>query len=155
MLQRTIKLLRTTAGQHQIIMEEKLAPDLPPVRGSAVRLQQVFVNLMLNAIQHTALKMKQWPTEQGVLKITTTLETAAEYPVQVRFTDNGPGIHRHLWDEVFALGFSTRPGGTGLGLFIAKSLIESLGGQICVEQSMVPSGSVFQVELPTVKNDQL
>jgi signal transduction histidine kinase/predicted RNA-binding protein with RPS1 domain/ActR/RegA family two-component response regulator len=152
--QRAIQLLRTTAGQHQVIIEEKLVPDLPPVRGSAVRLQQVFVNLMLNAIQQTALKMVKWPEGQGVLSIATTWEPAAECPVQVRFMDNGPGIHRHLWDKIFTLGFSTRQGGTGLGLFIAKSLIESLGGKVCVEQSMIPEGSIFRVELPAAKHCQ-
>ncbi len=153
-IRHAVQLMGTTAGKHRVTIEKKLAPDLPPVRGSAVRLQQVFVNLMLNAIQQTALKMKQWSEGKGVLSITTTLETAAEYPVQVRFIDNGPGIHRHLWDKIFALGFSTRPGGTGLGLFITKSLIESLGGKICVEQSPIPSGSIFRVELPAAQGDQ-
>jgi signal transduction histidine kinase/predicted RNA-binding protein with RPS1 domain/ActR/RegA family two-component response regulator len=142
--------LHPVAGQHQVRIDLDLSPDLPLIAGSTMRLQQVFVNLILNALQHTAQKMKRWPGDKGILQVVTSWEPEDERPVWVRFIDNGSGIHRRLWDAIFALGFSTRPGGTGLGLFIAKSLVESMGGVICVEQSLIPSGTTFRVELPTV-----
>jgi len=147
-VRRTVWLLRPTAHQHRVRIKVDLTTDLPPIVGSAARLQQVFANLMLNALQHTAQKMEQWPDGRGMLQIATAWEVEEERPIRVRFADNGPGIHHRLWENIFALGFSTRPGGTGLGLFIARSLVESMGGAICVEQSIVPLGTIFRVKLP-------
>ena len=149
-VRRTAQLLRPTARRHRVRVDTDLTPNLPLIIGSAVRLQQVFANLMLNAVQHTAQKMDQWPGGQGMLQVTTAWEPEEEYPIRVRFIDNGPGIHRQLWESIFALGFSTRPGGTGLGLFIARSLVESMGGQVVVERSAIPVGTNFRVELPEV-----
>ncbi len=147
-IQRANQLLHPIARRHQVKIETALMPDLPPILGSAIRLQQVFLNVMLNAVQHIAPKVKRWSETRGLLRIITTLEPEKERPIQVRFADNGPGIHHRSWESIFGLGFSTRPGGTGLGLFIARSLVESVGGAICVEQSLIPTGTIFRVELP-------
>ena len=147
-IRRAAQLLRPTARRHRVSIELDLASDLPPIIGSAVRLQQVFFNLMLNAVQHTAGKMAQWLDGRGVLRVSTTWAAEEERPVQVRFADNGPGIHRQWWESIFALGFSGRPGGTGLGLFLARSLVESMGGRVAVERSVIPIGTTFRVELP-------
>jgi signal transduction histidine kinase/predicted RNA-binding protein with RPS1 domain len=147
-VRRAALLLRPTARQHRVRVEMDLAPDLPPIVGSAVRLQQVFANVMLNAVQQTAQKMERWSDGQGMLQVATAWEPGEERPIRVCFTDNGPGIHRQLWENIFALGFSTRLGGAGLGLFIARSLAESMGGRIMVEQSVIPVGTTFRVELP-------
>jgi signal transduction histidine kinase len=153
-VQRAALLLRPVARQERMRLELDLVPDLPPVVGNAMRLQQVFVNVMLNGVQQTALKMKQWPEGGGRLKITTVHEPEAPRPIRVFFADNGPGIHRQLWEQIFTLGFSTRPGGTGLGLFFAKSLVESMGGAIGVERSVVPAGTIFRVELPAGRSKE-
>jgi two-component system sensor histidine kinase FlrB len=71
--------------------------------------------------------------------------------VQARFSDTGPGIHRQLWEKIFALGFTTRAGGSGLGLYIARSLMGSMGGRIVLEESLVPLGTTFLVELPAAE----
>ncbi|MGQ9598884.1 MAG: S1 RNA-binding domain-containing protein [Anaerolineae bacterium] len=148
LLQQAVALLRTMAHRHQVSIRLDLAPDLPPVVGSPVRLEQVFLNIMLNALQQMSRKLEQWPAGVAVLRIRTGLEAEADRPLWVRFSDTGPGIHRRLWEEIFALGYSTRPGGTGLGLFIVRCLVESMGGTICVEESPVPLGTTFRVELP-------
>jgi signal transduction histidine kinase len=106
---------------------------------------------MLNAIQHTSMKMEKWPSGSGLLQVSSKWEPGEKRPVQVRFSDNGPGIHRKLWDRIFDLGFSTRPDGTGLGLYVARRLVESLGGRIALEESMVPLGTTFLVELPAMQ----
>lgn len=148
LLQRAAALLRTVAARHRVTIKLELAPDLPPVLGSPVRLEQVFLNTMLNALQQMDLKLERWPAGVAELQISTGLEAGADRPLWVRFRDTGPGIHRRWWEEIFALGFSTRPGGTGLGLFIVRCLVESMGGAIYVEASPIPIGTTFRVELP-------
>jgi signal transduction histidine kinase len=142
------RLLGLATHRERIRVWLDLAPDLPLVVGHPVRLRQVFLNVMLNAIQQMTLKLEQWPSGLGELTIATTVDPEAERPVHVRFADSGPGIHHRLWEQIFALGYSTRPGGAGLGLFIARSLLEAEGGTICVEESLVPLGTVFRIELP-------
>jgi signal transduction histidine kinase len=115
-----------------------------------VRLQQAFLNIMLNAVQHVGRMVEQWPAAQATLRITTGRDPRPGGRLWVRFADSGPGIHHRLWEQIFALGFSTRTGGTGLGLFIARSLLESMGGTVVVEQSLTPGGTTFRVELPSV-----
>lgn len=145
---RSGSLLRSIAQRSKVQIEWDLSPDLPLTVGSSLRLQQAFLNMMLNAIQHTALKREQWPKGASRLRITTGLESGPGRVIWVRFADTGPGIHHAQWDAIFALGFSTRPGGSGLGLFIARSLIESMGGTVAVEQSTIPTGTTFRLELP-------
>jgi signal transduction histidine kinase len=145
-VRRAIEFLQPLARRQRINVETRLA-DLPLIGGSALRLQQIFANLLLNAIQQTAEKMARWADGRGELHVETAWEPERERPIVVRVRDNGPGIHYRLWENIFGLGFSTRPGGTGLGLYIAQSLAESMNGRIQVEQSTVPTGTTFRVEL--------
>lgn len=140
-------LLRPVARVSKVQMKTMLHPDLPLTAGQGVRLQQVLFNIMLNAIQHMATKSQA----KRILHVSTFCGASSEeLPIKIRFSDTGPGIHRQLWDKIFTLGFSTRTNGTGLGLFIARSLVESLGGNISVERSVVPIGTTFLVALPFV-----
>jgi len=112
----------------------------------------VFLNLMLNAVQH----MERKQDERRVLAVTTVYECGdGDRTVKARFSDTGPGIHCQLWEKIFALGFTTKPGGSGLGLYIARSLVESMGGRIFVEESLVPLGTAFVVELPAARASEL
>lgn len=143
-LQRAVLLLQPVARKEGVRIDVRPAENLPQVIGSAIILQQVFLNLMLNAVQHMARKTGQ----HRVLSISASQEQG-QLPIKVRFWDSGPGIHRKLWEKCFTPGFSTR-GGSGLGLFIARSLVQSLGGRMCVEESLVPLGTTMLVELPAV-----
>jgi len=148
-IRRAELLLRPTAQKHKVRITTKLAPDLPKTIGSAARLQQTFSNVMLNAVQQVAQKMERFSDGWGALEVTSSWEPEDTVcPIKVRFIDTGPGIHRQLWESIFALGFSTRPGGTGLGLFVARSIAESMGGRIAVERSVIPLGTTFLIELP-------
>jgi signal transduction histidine kinase/predicted RNA-binding protein with RPS1 domain len=140
--QRAELLLRPVARREGVKISQKLAPNLPPVAGSAITLQQVFLNVMLNAVQQMSLR----PAEHRVLAISSSAGKEP-FPIQVRFWDTGPGIHKPLWEKIFAPGFSTR-NGSGLGLFIARNFLNSLGGRIRVEESFIPLGTTFLVELP-------
>ncbi len=130
--------LAARAGVHMMF---EPVPDLPAVAGSSLGLLQVSLNLVLNALQH----MEESKLRQREMAINFRQENGK---VIARFHDAGPGIHRSLWDKIFDLGFTTRPGGSGIGLFIARSLIESMGGKILVEESVIPLGTVFRLELP-------
>jgi signal transduction histidine kinase/predicted RNA-binding protein with RPS1 domain len=140
--------LRPQAQRAQVNVVLTLAAALPAARGHAVRLQQVFLNLMVNAIQQSEHR----PDGYRRLTVSTTLAASdhTQPHVQIRFADSGPGIHRQHLDRIFALGFTTRKGGSGLGLFIARSLIESMAGRLIVEESLVPIGTTFLAEIPAV-----
>lgn len=142
-LLRAETLLQPVARKDGVKINRRLAEELPKVAGNVITLQQIFLNLMLNAVQQMALK----GGDHRVLSISTSLGEG-QLPVQVRFWDSGPGIHRQLWEKIFSPGFSTR-GGSGLGLFIARSFVHSLGGRLSVEESFVPLGTTMLVELPT------
>ena len=139
--------LRPIARREKTRIKIDLEPELPTVPGSAIRLQQVFLNVMLNAVQQMALKSNG----ERTIQVTTTYEPGdGAWPVKVHLSDTGLGIHKQLWEEIFALGFTTKPGGTGLGLFTALSLVESMGGRILVDRSVIPIGTTFLIELPVV-----
>ena len=144
-VEQVARQLHAMAYQNNVEIQASLASDLPRPAGDATQLQQVILNLMLNAIQQMALKSKAG----GTLEVKTgTDHDDGQRRIAIRVKDEGPGIHRQLWEKIFSLGYSTRPGGTGLGLFVARSLTESLGGRLVVEQSVIPIGTTFLIELP-------
>lgn len=142
--------LRPMAYRSNVEIQTELAPELPRLAGDATQLQQVILNLMLNAIQQMALKSKAGGTLQ-VRSVVHHNERGRR--IAVRIKDEGPGIHKQLWEKIFSLGYSTRPGGTGIGLFVARSLAESLGGRLVVEESVIPIGTTFLLELPLLAEE--
>jgi len=141
---RAVMLIRPLAGKEGVTINLRLADHLPQITGNSIALQQVFFNIMLNAVQQMARK----PDKHRLLEISTAYDrTHRKHPLMIRFTDTGPGIHRQLWEKIFELGFSTR-GSSSLGLFIARSFIEAFDGRIKVEESAVPLGTTFLVKLP-------
>jgi signal transduction histidine kinase/CheY-like chemotaxis protein len=119
--------------------------DMPQVNASRPRLQQACLNVMLNAIQHIGL----YDPHGGLLVVSTHYENSSTpLPIKISIADNGPGIHYKMFDSIFERGTSTRAGGSGLGLFMSRSLIKSLGGKISVEDSTLFVGSNFLIELP-------
>ena len=109
---------------------------LPLVSGDADQFKQVFLNLLLNAIQAMP--------EGGLLEITTQQRDGK---IAVTFEDNGPGISRESLGKIFNPFFSTRHTGTGLGLAISQRIVQAHGGQINVS-SEAGQGARFEVQLP-------
>ena len=107
------------------------------------QLRQIFLNVMLNAIQQMAILGRQ-----GNLIIEISYVPRASPPLKVRFTDEGPGIHAQLWERIFDFGFTTKKGGAGLGLTISRQIVTSLGGKLQVEESHMLWGTTFLLELP-------
>ncbi len=145
-VRRAIGVLAPLAERDRVELLTQLEADLPTTLSVEVWLEQVFINVILNAIQHVAPVRG----EGKVVIQTRFLGSGEQLPLQVRLTDNGPGIHGQHLEHVFDLGFSTRPEGTGLGLFTARRLVESLHGRISVDSSVMMVGTTFLVELPLV-----
>ncbi len=143
MVRRAVMLIHPLARKEGVKIDWHLADNLPQVTGNSIALQQVFFNIMLNAVQQMACK----PDKHRLLEISTSYQPDRKRPLLIRFTDTGPGIHKQLWEKIFELGFSTR-GSSGLGLFIARSFTEMFEGEIKVEESAVPLGTTFLVKLP-------
>lgn len=149
-VQRTLRLLDPLAGKHQITLKPQLAEDLPRTLMMGVRLQQALHNVVLNAIQ----QIRQHDGGGRVEVITEYVPDDPDYPIKIRIADDGPGIHRQHFDRIFSLGFTTRRGeGTGLGLYITRGLIESMGGRISIAESAILVGSTFLIELPLITKE--
>jgi two-component system NtrC family sensor kinase len=126
----------------QIEMEELLEPDLPPVRGDARQLEQVFLNLILNA--------RDAMPGGGRLRVETAADTDTVY---VRFEDTGVGIQRENLARIFEPYFTTKDDrGTGLGLAICDRIISQQGGKITVS-SKVGQGTTFVIHLMVRSRD--
>ena len=148
-------VLRVEAQQYNILLDVQRAylacgtpdvpgaPELPPVYARPSGLRQILMNLTLNAIQHIADLGRP-----GSLAIELGYQPEVKLPLQVRFIDDGPGIHQQLWDRIFEFGFTTKKEGAGLGLTISRQAAESLGGRLSVESSHMLWGTTFLLELP-------
>jgi two-component system NtrC family sensor kinase len=134
------KTLALTAKhlQHQdIVLQRNFAPDLPPVAATPDELGQVFLNIVLNAVDAMP--------EGGSLCVSSWL--AKDGRLAVSFSDNGIGISPEHLDRIFEPFFSNKERGTGLGLSISYGVVERCGGELTV-QSAVGEGTTFTVWLP-------
>jgi two-component system NtrC family sensor kinase len=138
----TIQLARNQIRMQTIRLETKLKKALSPILGDRKLISQVFLNLILNAIDAMP--------DGGTIHIETREGDVQGY-ISARFTDTGSGIPQHLIASVFNPFFTTKATGegTGLGLSVSRGIIEKHGGEIKVE-SVEGQGSVFTVSLPTV-----
>jgi two-component system NtrC family sensor kinase len=150
-IHRTLRLLDPLARKHQVILGSQLAEELPHTLVVGVRLQQALHNVVLNAIQQITAERD----DGGRVAVTSErVPDDSAYPIKIHIADDGPGIHRQHFDPVFSLGFTTRrQEGTGLGLYITRGLIESMGGRISLAESVILVGSTFLIELPLITKE--
>jgi two-component system sensor kinase FixL len=124
-----------------IALHLDLAPDVPPVHVARVEVQQVLVNLLLNATQ----ALEDAPEPHRRVLVATRREPGR---IVVRVADEGPGIPETLLEQVFAPFYTTKSSGLGMGLAISRRLIEENGGTLAAHRNH-PRGSVFEFRLPT------
>jgi C4-dicarboxylate-specific signal transduction histidine kinase len=137
-------LLRTELTRGHVSLRIDLAPDLPRVAGDQVQLQQVLINLIMNAVEAMRLSAER-PRK---LLIRSAKSTDG---VLVQVQDSGPGIEPHLADRIFEPFFTTKAEGIGMGLAISHTIIESHGGHLSLASSS--EGALFEFILPVTIND--
>ena len=135
-----IVLLRSEADRYSISIRTDLDPELPKVTADRVQLQQVLMNLMLNGID--AMKDVDGPRELAIKS-----QPAENQQIQVSVSDTGVGLPPQQEHQIFDAFFTTKPQGTGMGLRISRSIIESHGGGLWAAPSS-PRGANFYFTLP-------
>jgi len=140
-VQQVVNLLRNELTRNRVLVSPDLTPDLPLVQGDPIQLQQVLINLLMNAVE----AMQENPEQRRKILIKTARHTDG---VWVQVQDSGPGIAPSMRTRIFEPFFSTKSEGVGMGLSISHSIIESHGGQL---QAPVPErdGATFEFTLPT------
>jgi two-component system NtrC family sensor kinase len=141
-LRNTVLFLRSETVSRNIEVVLDLMEDPPPLRSDPERLEQVFINLLSNAVY----AIKERGGSGGEIRLQTSKK---DHMVEVVISDNGTGIPEEMVDRVFELFYTTKPSGkgTGLGLPICRNIIEKLGGEITFA-SDPGVGTSFYVRLP-------
>jgi PAS domain S-box-containing protein len=146
LVEEMIVLLRGEARTHSISIQHDLAGDLPQIVADRVQVQQVLMNLMLNGLD--AMKGLSNP---GVLRIISRREEIGQILVSV--SDTGVGLPPEHTEKIFAAFFTSKAQGTGMGLAISRSIIESHGGRLWATSHSGP-GATFQFTLPIEDTEQ-
>ena len=140
-IREVIELIRNEAMKNGVSAQTELVEGLPPVSGDRVELQQVILNLILNAVE----AMSETGEEPRELLITTGKTESGD--VLVAVCDSGPGLAPPTLEHLFKAFHTTKPNGLGLGLSICRSIIEGHGGRLWASAN-APRGAVFQFTLP-------
>ena len=136
-----IALLHGEALKHKVAVRMQLADGLPPVQGDRVALQQVVLNLIMNAIEAMS-SVGIGPRE---LLVSSEQATSGEVLIAVR--DTGPGLDAAQLERLFEAFHTTKPRGLGLGLSICRSIVEAHGGRLWAT-GCEPQGALFQFTVP-------
>jgi PAS domain S-box-containing protein len=141
-----ISLLRSEAVRHAISIHTVLAPELPLVMADRVQLQQVFMNLILNGID--AINEADIAGNERIAgNLTVKSQRNGADQLLISISDTGIGLPPEQADKVFDAFFTTKPHGTGMGLSISRSIIESHGGRLWATGNP-DRGTTFQFTLP-------
>ncbi len=135
-----VALMRGEIKRHSISVRSELAEDTPQITGDRVQLQQVLMNLMVNAID--AMKDANGTRELAIKSQRTDNEQ-----FMVSISDTGVGLPPEQADKIFDAFFTTKPHGTGMGLRISRSIVESHGGRLWAADNS-PRGARFHLTLP-------
>jgi len=137
-----LALVRGELESHRVSLQLELHQDLPPVMGDRLQLQQVLLNLIMNAVE----AMSSVESRERSLLVKSELHGAGDLLITVE--DSGPGIDPNDMNRIFDALFTTKSHGMGLGLSICQSIIASHGGRLWAS-ARVPHGAVFYIQLPS------
>jgi C4-dicarboxylate-specific signal transduction histidine kinase len=140
-LQEVIELTRGEALKNGVSVESQLAEGLPIIAGDRVQLQQVVLNLVLNALQAMGAVSK------GARQVLITSRQIELNDLYVGVQDTGPGLSPETISRLFEPFYTTKPNGMGMGLTICRSIIEAHGGRLWASACQ-PHGALFQFAIP-------
>jgi C4-dicarboxylate-specific signal transduction histidine kinase len=134
------KLCGRLLRERRVTLRLDLAPDLPPIVGDRIQLQQVLLNLVLNATD-------AMQGTNGSARVLGIQSTRVNGNVVVRVRDTGSGLAKADMERIFTPFFTTKPEGMGVGLSISRSIVEAHGGVLKLAQNS-SDGATFEFELP-------
>jgi len=136
-----LALARSEVHCHGVVVETHLAADVPRILGDRIQLQQVLLNLLMNAIEALS------GVGDGPRVLVVRSDPDAAPGVLVAVCDSGPGLDPQRLDRLFDAFYTTKPHGLGLGLAISRRIIEAHGGRLWATAN-VPRGAVMQFTVP-------
>jgi C4-dicarboxylate-specific signal transduction histidine kinase len=134
-----VAVTRNEIERNHVALRTDLDKDLPAVRGDRVQLQQVFLNLIMNAVEAMA------PGETRNLMVSS--RSPGPQNVLVSVCDSGPGLEAQKASRLFEAFYTTKPNGMGMGLAICQSIMETHSGRLTARANE-PRGAIFEVDLP-------
>jgi PAS domain S-box-containing protein len=143
-IREAIELARGETMKNAISVQTDLDESIQLLEGDRVQLQQVILNLVVNAVE--AMNA----TSEGARELRVSTRETEPNVVLVAVRDSGPGLTQAALDQLFDAFYTTKPGGLGLGLSICRSIIEAHQGQLWATAN-TPRGAIFQFTLPTGK----
>jgi PAS domain S-box-containing protein len=146
-IREVIALTRGEAVKYSVSVQTKLVDGLPLIQGDRVQLQQVILNLIINAVEAMS------EVNEGARELLISTRKAESDGVLVAVRDSGPGLAPATLERLFETFYTTKPAGLGLGLSICHSIIEAHGGQLWASAN-VPRGATFQFTLPALLQER-
>ncbi|MEY9161530.1 AAA family ATPase [Bradyrhizobium japonicum] len=145
-IEEVIAMVRSTITKNGVVVRTYLMTGLVAIRGDRVQLQQVCVNLILNAVEAMST------VEDRARKLSIRTEQSQSGGILVAVHDSGPGIDPRNLERVFEPFYTTKTSGVGMGLSICRTIINHHGGRLWASANE-PQGTVFQFELPGAQGD--
>jgi PAS domain S-box-containing protein len=137
------RLMRTDLLERGVDLQTAFAPDLPAVLGDSIQLQQVMINLLMNACD----AMAETPPAERIISVTST---AGENEVRISIEDRGIGLPEDL-EQIFKPFHTTKKTGLGIGLAICRTIVESHRGRLWATRKETGPGAIFNLSLPAVR----
>ena len=141
-----IDMVQSAIARNSVSVRTRLSEQLIPVQGDRVQLQQVVVNLILNAVEAMST------VENGARELSINTKPCESSGIEVSVSDSGPGIDPQHLQRVFEPFYTTKASGVGMGLSICRSIIDGHGGRLWAEANE-PHGTVFHFTLPATQDD--
>jgi C4-dicarboxylate-specific signal transduction histidine kinase len=139
-------LTRREVEQNRITLQTQLSDDLPPVLGDRIQLQQVILNLIINAVEAIGAP------DEGPREVLISSAKGESNGVLLTVRDSGRGLDPAKLDDIFDAFHTTKPMGMGMGLAVSRSIIEAHGGRLWAMPNE-PRGAAFQFTLPTGREE--
>lgn len=143
-IQEVLALTNREIQRNKVVVRTLFANDMPPVLGDRVQIQQVLLNLILNAVEAMAT------VDHRPRELTIITQVTQDNHVQIAIKDSGIGLDRESQERMFDAFFTKKENGMGIGLSISRSIVEQLGGKLWAESQRSP-GTTFLFTLPVLR----